>query len=189
MKKLIAIPLFFISLILYTQDTFMWGEPQCYYIDNKGKEVTVPCDHVLPTPVFTGNIDSLCWEMEKRFVRTLNEWRTEHGIHKLEYDNDMYDELTLPHNEWQLQRGLISHSENGVSMSQRAGAVGIRGVGECCAYNYRSDLGELSRFFLQYKDSPPHWKILTDEAYHYIAASVLYDQETNRYYSTVNVRY
>lgn len=46
MKRLITIPLFFISIILYAQGTFIWGEPQCYYIDNKGKEVKVPCDKV-----------------------------------------------------------------------------------------------------------------------------------------------
>lgn len=191
MKNKLALILLFTCSISHTQSNLL-DNIYCYEII--GNDTTpVDCDESfyekLPTPIFYGNIDSLCWEMEKRFVRTLNEWRTEHGIHKLEYDNDMYDGLTLPHNEWQLQSGLISHSENGMSMSQRAEAVGIRGIGECCAYNYRSDLGELSRFFLQYKDSPPHWKILTDEAYHYIAASVLYDQETNRYYSTVNVRY
>ena len=38
---------------------------------------------ILPTPVFTGNIDSLCWEMEKRFVDTLNEWRVNHGLNEI----------------------------------------------------------------------------------------------------------
>jgi len=50
-------------------------------------------------------------------------------------------------------------------------------------------MGEVSRFFIQYKDSPPHWEILTDDDYDYISVSVLYDQETNRYYSVVNVRW
>lgn len=193
MKNIFTLILLLTCSISHTQSNFNTiTSMYCYEII--GDDIMeVDCDETfyqkLPTPVFYGNIDSLCWEMEKRFVRTLNEWRTEHGIHKLEYDNDMYDMLTLPHNEWQLQKGLISHSENGVSLGQRAGAVGISGVGECCAYNYQSDLGELSRFFLQYKNSPPHWSILIDKKYHYIAASVIYDQETNRYYSTVNVRY
>ena len=189
MKKLITIPLFFISLILYTQGTFTWGEPQCYYIDNKGKEVKVPCDGHIPTTVFYGNVDSLCFEMEKRFVETLNEWRRNRGINELEYDYDMDSLLTTPWNESQVRAGEISHGEGYNSLKNRSNRVGISGCGECCGSNSRNDKGDVSQFFIQYKKSPPHWKILTDPRMNFISVSVIYDQETNRYYSVVNVRW
>lgn len=188
MKKLLTIPLFFISLILYAQGTFTWTTQQCYKI--VGYDTTiVNCDDVLPTPIFRDNVDSLCFEMEKRFVETLNEWRRNRGIHELEYDYDMDSLLTTPWNESQVRAGKISHGEGYNSLRNRSNRVGIRGCGECCASNYRHDRGDVSEFFIQYKGSPPHWKILTDDEYNYIAVSVLYDQETNRYYSVVNVRW
>ena len=192
MKKLITIPLFFINLIFYAQETLTWSERICYTIDTYGNEKVIDCDDVSwvqPTPIFTGNIDSLCWEMEKRFVNTLNDWRRNHGVHELEYDYDMQSLLTVPWNEKQVQMGEIGHGEGSNSLKNRSNSVGIGSVGECCAYNYTSDVGGISQFFNQYKNSPPHWKILTDGRYKYISVSVMYDQETNRYYSVVNVRY
>jgi len=88
----------------------------------------------------------------------------------------------------QVQMDTISHGEGINSLKNRSDMVGIGGCGECCAYNNRSDRNNVSQFFLQYKNSPPHWKILTDSRYKYISVSVMYDQETNRYYSVVNVR-
>ena len=186
MKNLLTLIFYLISLTSTSQIT--WEGAQCYYIDDKGNEVGVPCDYVLPTPVFRGNIDSLCFEMEKRFIKTLNEWRRNHGINELEYDYDMQSLLTVPWNEGQVQAGKISHGEGYNSLRNRSDRVGIGGCGECCAYNHRSDIGEVSQFFIQYKNSSPHWKILTNNDYNYISVSVLYDQETNRYYSVVNVR-
>ena len=186
--KQITLLLLFLNLSVQAQTGFTWSEQTCYKI--VGYDTTqVDCEDVLPTPVFTGNIDSLCWEMEKRFVNTLNEWRRNHGLNELEYDYDMQSLLTVPWNESQVQAGKISHGEGYNSFKNRSNRAGIRGCGECCAYNYRSDMGEISQFFIQYKNSSPHWKILTDDDYNYIAVSVLYDQETNRYYSVVNVRY
>ena len=161
----------------------------CYTEDEYGNTVKIDCDGHVPTPIFTGNIDSLCLEMEKRFVNTLNEWRRNHGINELEYDYDMESLLTVPWNESQLQKGEISHGEGSTSLKYRSNRVGIRGVGECVAYNYRSDVGDISQFFNQYKNSAPHWSILTDPRMSFISVSVLYDQEKNRYYSTVNVRW
>ena len=77
MKNLL--PLLFCLISLTSTSQITWEGAQCYYIDDKGNEVEVPVI-ILPTPVFTGNIDSLCWEMEKRFVDTLNEWRVNHGL-------------------------------------------------------------------------------------------------------------
>lgn len=175
--------------VSFSQGTITSTYITCYTEDEYGNKTIVDCDRVMPTPIFNGNIDSLCWEMEKRFVDTLNEWRLNNGISKLEYDHDMHAMLTLPHNEWQVSIGKISHGEGSNSLKSRSARVDIMGVGECCAYNHRSDLGEMSQFFLQYKGSLPHWKILTSEKYNYISASVIYDQETNRYYSVVNVRW
>jgi len=97
MYKLLIIPLTLISFTSISQIT--WN---CYTEDEYGNTVKIDCDGHIPTPIFTGNIDSLCWEMEKRFVNTLNEWRRNHGIHELEYDDDMESLLTVPHNEWHL---------------------------------------------------------------------------------------
>jgi uncharacterized protein YkwD len=186
MKNLL--PLLFCLISLTTTSQITWEGAQCYYIDDKGNEVEVSCDNILPTPVFTGNIDSLCWEMEKRFVDTLNEWRVNHGLNKLEYDDDMESLLTVPWNENQVKTGKVGHGKGYNSFTNRSDRVGIGGYGECCASNGRNDKGDVSQFFIQYKESPPHWKILTDGKYNYISVSVLYDRETNTYYSVVNVR-
>ena len=184
--KQFTLILVFLSSVSFAQSTTNW---RCYIEDEHGNEIAVDCDGIiLPTPVFTGNIDSLCWEMEKRFVETLNDWRIRHGMNKLEYDHNMHAMLTLPHNEWQVSMENISHGVGANSLKSRSDRVNIMTVGECCAYNHRSDVGEVSSFFLQYKKSAPHWKILTDVKYNYISASVIYDPETNRYYSVVNVR-
>jgi len=188
MKQILITFTFFISLLSYSQNS-VWKDLGCYTEDEYGNTVKVNCDDVLPTPVFTGNIDSLCWEMEKRFVKTLNEWRRNHGINELQYDSDMESLVTVPWNEKQVQMGEISHGEGYYSLGNRSDRVGIGGVGECCAYNHRSDKNGVSEFFIQYKYSPPHWEILTDDDYNYISVSVLYDRETNRYYSVVNVRW
>jgi uncharacterized protein YkwD len=184
MKKLLTIPLFIIFLTAYSQG-FTLVET-CFVEDLNGNLIEIDCKDLIPN---ISNIDSICWEMEKRFVNTLNEWRRNHGISELEYDYDMQSLLTVPWNESQVQSGKISHGEGYNSLRNRSNRVGIGGVGECCAYNSRSDIGEVSQFFIQYKNSPLHWKILTDEDYHYIAVSVLYNQEKNRYYSVVNVRW
>jgi len=151
-----------------------WEGATCYYIDENGNEIEVPCDGVIPTPVYEGNADSLCREMEKRFIENLNEWRQNHGIHELEYDSDMESLLTVPWNGKQVQMGKIGHGEGDNSFTNRSNLAGIGRSGECCAFNHRSDMGEESQFFIQYKKSPPHWKILTDD-YNYVAVSVLYD--------------
>ena len=187
MKNLL--PLLFCLISLTTTSQITWEGAKCYYIDDKGNEVEVSCDNILPTPVFTGNIDSLCWEMEKRFVDTLNEWRVNHGLNKLKYDDDMESLLTVPWNESQVRAGEISHGEGYNSLKNRSNRVGISGCGECCGTNSRNDKGDVSQFFIQYKKSPPHWKILTDPRMNFISVSVIYDQETNRYYSVVNVRW
>lgn len=188
MKKIILLHLIWlinIPLSIQSQ-TFTWN-PQCYKIIGNDT-MKVDCDYAWPTPVFHGDVDSLCFEMEKRFVETLNEWRRNHGINELEYDYDMESLLTVPWNETQVQMGKISHGEGYNSFKNRSSRAGINGCGECCASNSRSDIGDISQFFIQYKDSPPHWKILTSDDYNYISVSVLYDKEKNRYYSVVNVR-
>lgn len=186
MKKI-----FFFSLVLMASKAwsqFSYSETTCYTLDEHGNKTLVDCEHVLPTPLFKGNVDSLCSEMEQRFVETLNDWRRKHGKHELQYDDDMDSLLTEPWNEGQVIAGEIGHGEGSTSLKQRSNRVGISGVGECCAHNHRRDRNGHSEFFIQYQKSPPHWKILTEERYRYISVSVLYDSDINRYYSTVNVR-
>ena len=84
MKYFITHILICLSLIVQSQSTFDWNW-QCYKIVGDVR-TPVNCYDVLPTPVFRGNVDSLCFEMEKRFVETLNEWRRNRGINELEYD-------------------------------------------------------------------------------------------------------
>ena len=119
---------------------------------------------------------------------TLNEWRRNHGLNELQYDSEMESLLTVPWNEKQVQMGDISHGEGYNSLGNRSDRVGIGGVGECCAYNYKCDMGEVSRFFIQYKDSPPHWKILTMMTTT-TSQFQCYTTRKNRYYSVVNVRW
>ena len=190
MKHLFLIFTFFSYLTINAQMSS--DKTECWYLDinDNFKKVYYDCNaEITASPSFTGNIDSLCWEMEKRFVNTLNEWRRNHGLNELQYDSDMESLLTVPWNEKQVQMGKISHGEGYNSLGNRSDRVGIGGVGECCAYNHRSDKNGVSEFFIQYKDSPPHSKILTDDDYNYISVSVLYDREKNRYYSVVNVRW
>lgn len=144
--------------------------------------------YVSKKPV-TINMDSLCQVMEDRFVLTLNEWRKNRGIPELEYDYSMESQLTEPHNKWQVRNKKIAHGEGGRSLHSISTSLGFRGVGECVAYNTKPDFGEMSSFFIQYKNSKPHWKILIDDNYKYISVSVMYDNKLNRYYSTVNVRW
>jgi len=186
MKKILFLPLVLLSFTSWSQFTF--ADATCYTVDEDGNNILVDCEDVWPTSLFTGNVDSLCSEMEQRFVETLNEWRRNHGKHELKYDYDMESSLTVPWNEGQVVAGEISHGVGSTSLRVRSDRVGISEVAECCAHNSRHDRNGQSEFFIQYKKSPPHWKILTDERYHYISVSVLYEPELNRYYSTVNVR-
>ena len=179
---------FFCLASLTCTSQITWENSDCYYIDGKGNQVSVPCDDFIPTPSPEGNIDSLCWEMEKRFVSTLNEWRVTHELNELEYDDDMESLLTVPWNENQVKTGKVGHGEGEYSFTERSDWAGFETCGECCASNHRSDVNNESQFFKQYQKSSPHWKILTDSKFNYISVSVLYDQETSTYYSVVNVR-
>lgn len=166
MKYLLTLTFTLMSLSLYSQS--FW-------------------DDVFDSPI-TINRDSLCWEMEKRFVKTLNNWRLKNGLNELEYDYDMQSLLTVPWNERQVQTGMAGHGDGNESFKNRSNGVGIFGGGECCGINHISDVGDKSEIFLLYKGSPSHWKILTNPRFKYVSVSVMYDQETSRYYSVVNLR-
>lgn len=126
--------------------------------------------------------------MEQCFVEMLNDWRRKHGNRELQYDNEMNSLLTEPWNEGQVVTGEIGHGEGSTSLKNQSDRVGISAVGECCTHNFRHDKNGQSELFIQYQKSPPHWKILTGDRDQYIAVSMLYDSELNRYYSVVNVR-
>jgi uncharacterized protein YkwD len=189
MKELLLIPLLLFSIISQSQtSTISWSQTVCTTKDKNGKTIVVNCDDFMPTAIFYGNVDSLCFEMEKRFIQTLNQWRQSNGLNQLIVDYEMQRNLSDPHNLWQVKVGDIDHDEGNVSYSKRTDDKGYFYVGECVAYNSRSDSKGVSEFFLQYKNSKPHWAILTSKEFKYISVSVMYDKSKNRYYSTVNVR-
>ena len=195
MKFLIFTPLLIFSISMKSQITGMSSKVYaCFEI--VGKDTTiVPCEehpHIISNtrnldPDET-NIDSLCHQMSLNFYYHLNKVRREMNLNSLSYDSSMYLILSHPHNLWQLQNRKISHSEGKYTLSQRINFVGYSGVGECVAFNYRFDETEKSMFLTQYRDSPSHWKILTDPKYNRISISTLYDKEQRKFYSTVNVR-
>lgn len=191
MKYLITSILIFFSLIVNCQSELSNLNPK--WIQISGDNITeVSFDEIeskLPTPIFYGDVDSLCLEMEKLFVEQLNKWRRNHGIPELEYDVHMERVLTNPHNKWQLKNDTVSHGEDDRSLHEIAKSVGLRGVGECVAFNYRRDINGVSEFLNQYMGSVDHWNVLTNKNYHYISISVLYNKEKNKYFSTVNVRW
>lgn len=189
MKKLLLITLLLLSIISQSQtSTISWSQTVCTTKDKNGKTIVINCEDFMPTPIFNGNIDSLCFEMENRFINTLNQWRQSNGLNQLIVDYNMKRDLTDPHNFWQVTVGDIDHDEGDVSYSERTNNKGYFYVGECVAYNSRSDLKEVSEFFLQYKNSKPHWSTLTSKEFKYISVSVMYDKSKNKFYSTVNVR-
>jgi len=195
MKFWILIPLLLFSISMKSQITGM--SPKFYTcFEIVGKDtIIVSCEehpHIISNtrnldPDET-NIDSLCHQMSLNFYNHLNKVRREMNLNSLSYDSSMYLILSHPHNLWQLQNRKISHSEGKYTLSERIEYVGYNGVGECVAFNYRFDETEESMFLTQYRDSPSHWKILTDPKYNYISISTLYDQDKRRFYSTVNVR-
>jgi len=191
MKRSLSISfiLTFIFSGLYAQ------EKECFYFDENMKKFYFDCDDVRPVPSIKSNVDSVCTEMEKLFVQTLNKWRRENNLGELRYDKEMEQILSNPHNQWQLNNKCISHGEGNnsegkstISYSERLRKVGLSMVAECVAYNSTKDEDGVSRFFIQYQNSEPHWNTLTDPKYQYISVSVVYDKEWDTFYSTVNVR-
>jgi len=195
MKFWILIPLLLFSISMKSQITGI--SPKFYTcFEIVGKDtIIVSCEenpHIISNtrnldPNKT-NIDSLCRQMSLNFYNNLNKVRRDMNLSSLSYDSSMYLNLSHPHNLWQLQNRKISHSEGKYTLSQRIEYVGYNGVGECVAFNYRFDETEESMFLTQYRDSPSHWKILTDPKFNRISISTLYDKEQRRFYSTVNVR-
>lgn len=130
--------------------------------------------------------ETVCRAMSEAFIRDLNSIRRRKGLGELKEDPVMLALLTEPHNRWQLQRGDISHGHGARSMSRRADRAGFGrfAIGECVAMRSfdRPD------FVAQYRGSPPHWKLLTDVDFRFIAVSTLYDPGSDTYYSAVNLR-
>ena len=195
MKFLTLIPLLFFSLSMKSQITGMTPKIYtCFELEGKDT-IIVPCEehpHIISNtrnldPNKT-NIDSLCHQMSLNFHNHLNKVRRDLNLSTLSYDSSMFILLTYPHNLWQVKNAKVSHSEGNLTLSERFEYYGYNGIGECVAYNFRFDETQESMFLTQYRDSPSHWKILTDPKYNYISISTLYDQDKRRFYSTVNVR-
>ena len=167
----------------------------CYETNSNGVQVEVPCDDAKwawwnwgATPGSTANVDSICHAMEGLFFAELNNWRRKNGLKALTYDKEMDTLLTTPHNQYQLLNNIIEHGEHGTGLQEIAKKRGIGAVYECVAFNSLGDLPGKSAFLEQYKESTPHWSILTSPIPTQMACSVLYDVKLDRFYSTVNLR-
>lgn len=127
-------------------------------------------------------------EISQRLFNEINKHRIRLGVHPLVYDSNMQEMISSPWNQWQASNGKISHGSGDNSLHNRSKRVGISGVGECCASNYKGDTEDTCQFLEQYKGSPLHWNILMDDDYHYISVSTVYVEIGDIYYSVVNVR-
>ena len=127
-----------------------------------------------------------CEAMSAAFFRELNQIRNGKGLKRLRRDEVMERRLTVPHNEWQRRRGDISHGRGTMSMSRRSKRAGFGkyALGECVA----SSSYDAPNFVSQYRGSPPHWALLMDRDFLFIAVSTLYDAGSGTYYSAVNLR-
>lgn len=166
----------------------------CWQIDAFGCHTLIDCKtrHILPGQKPCEVPDEVIAvevrEMSQRLFNEINKHRKRLGIHPLVYDSNMEEMISSPWNQWQASNGKISHGSGDNSSHNRSKRVGIGGVGECCASNYKGDTEDTCQFLEQYKGSPLHWNILMDDDYHYISVSTVYVEVGDIYYSVVNVR-
>ena len=195
MKNLFVIPILFLLNNINAQvESSGWKVYTCYKISGKDT-ISIPCEehpyiisntHSLNSNKI--NVDSLCHQMSLNLFKNLNDFRRRSNLGQLTYDSLMFRNLTHPHNLWQLRVGRISHSEDFRSYSERTKLRGYSGVAECVAYNRRFDDKDISNFFIQYRNSPSHWEILTNPRYKFISISTVYNKKEGKFYSTVNLR-
>jgi uncharacterized protein YkwD len=154
----------------------------------EGAVADFACDVVQQTQaVWKGEVrQAECEAMSTAFLRELNRIRRKRGLPRLRRDEALELRLTVPHNEWQRRRGDISHGRGAMSLSRRSHRAGFGNcaLGECVA----SSSYDAPNFVSQYRGSPPHWEILMDRNFRFIAVSTLYDPESDTYYSAVNLR-
>jgi hypothetical protein len=152
MKKSIIIPIILVCFV----HTLYGQEEKCFLFDENMKKFYFNCDDARPAPSIKSNVDSVCTEMEKLFVQTLNKWRRENRLGELRYDKEMERIFSNPHNQWQLDNKCISHGEgnnNGgkatISYEERLKKAGLYMVAECVSWNSTRDEDGISIFFLQ----------------------------------------
>jgi len=195
MKFVILIFALFFSTGVYSQfESSGWKVYTCYKISGKDT-IFIPCEDypylisntrsLNPNKI---NVDSLCHQMSLNLFNNLNNFRRGSDLGQLTYDSLMFRNLTHPHNLWQLRVGRISHNEDFRSYSERTKLRGYSGVAECVAYNQRFDEKDISNFFIQYRNSPSHWEILTNPRYKFISISTVYNKKEGKFFSTVNLR-
>lgn len=195
MKNLFVIPILFLLNNINAQvEVGSWTVYTCYKISGKDT-ISIPCEEhvylISNTRSLNSNkinVDSLCHQMSLNLFNNLNDFRRGSNLSQLIYDSLMFRNLTHPHNLWQLRVGRISHSEDFRSYSERTKLRGYSGVAECVAYNHRFDENDISNFFIQYRNSPLHWEILTNPRYKFISISTVYNKKEGKFYSTVNLR-
>lgn len=188
MKNLFVIALVFLTLNVNSQ-VYRWCEK---WNPNIEEYVEIPCDdpHGAPWNYRSMDMDSMLHSLSVEFFVMLNDIRVEKGLNPLVYDSTMYECVTLPHNTWQMENNKVSHAGSVPYFTDKLKRCGYFILSECCASNNKSfDTDTTRSYFLeQYEDSPSHWNSLLRPTMTYISISTLYNEELDKWFSTVNMR-
>jgi len=189
-KSLVLSFLFFIVCFVSAQSGKI-----CWRTDSYGHRYRISCDNFIPPtrPNYTKNwdIDSLEKNMETKLITEINNHRISLDLNPLIYSERLYQQITLPHNEYQVKVEKVSHNDyNGNGMDERCPKLnwcGYKKVGENVASHQRWETEGKSLLFRQYMDSEKHKDLIENPEYVYYSTSVIYNYENNTFYNTLNV--
>lgn len=191
-KLIVVVTLLFgFSLITYGQE----AKHRCYFESSDGTKIECSCEyfkpHTRPEYTFSWDVDSVEQSMEYKLIESINNYRVSIGLNPLVYNQKLYNELTLPHNRYQVKNQYCGHDDHmGNKLKERGPALnfcGFKSLGENVADHQRWDGKGRSHFFEQYMDSPKHRELIEDPKWVYYSTSVIYNSENNRFYNTFNV--
>jgi uncharacterized protein YkwD len=134
---------FLLVIFLITQGSNqILGQGACYY--ENGIRYEIPDDWD-----FLENDGQRIREQEKIFIDLLNEERAKIGLSPLEFDQEMYDKISLPHAKKMAAQRNVFHSKE-------------YRISECCTgTHYGYPAYEVARYALvMFRRSQPHWEIL-----------------------------
>ena len=148
-------------------------------------------DKQRPQNTYDLNVQEIEQNLNKRLVQAINNHRRSIGLRELTYSQELYNEVTLPHNKYQVENEIVTHDEYGKSFQNRVLKydVNFYQVGENVASHQRWFEEGLDSFFIQYMNSKKHKELIENPNYTHYASSVIYDSETNFFYNTFNVGY
>jgi uncharacterized protein YkwD len=180
----------FLCTTLYAQEP----KSRCYY-EVDGKKIECSCDlykpHKRPEYTYNWDVDSVEKVMEEKLIYAINNHRVSIGLNPLVYSQRLFDQLTLPHNLYQVKNQYCGHDDHmGNKLKERGPALnycGFKSLGENVADHQRWDGKGRSHLFEQYMDSPPHRALIENPKWVYYSTSVIYNVENNRFYNTFNV--